>query len=167
MSHGRAAPVAVEWQGAANNQMAPFVRNIDKDPKHPDWTGSHEAAEELPARAGDDFWAVHLLSGFQGPAGTGLFGGNIGVDCDPFIPNDDDNAAILGESSESTHACVIYRETIRDSMGLEPYEQWAVTHELGHLTGPDHSDSGVMDPRLEDGSSFTAASLAKIRAKQW
>ncbi len=116
----------------------------------------HQAAEELPARAGDDFWAVHLLSGFQGAPST---------DLEP--DGESSSEAVKGIASESHHGALIYAETLRDGWQNRPERiRWTVLHELGHLTGPDHGDEGVMEP---EGwiDHFEAESIDKIRDKGW
>lgn len=71
---------------------------------------------------------------------------------------------------EESHGSIIYLETCRE---VGPYrvvwEQETVTHELGHATGADHGDGGLMGD--EEGGSgdsdFTDISLDKIRSKVW
>jgi len=100
---------------------------------------------------GSNWWCVHLVSCFQGEPDR---------DNDP----ESEGAPIGGEAIEEYHGAVIYKESLRDYNPAA--EGTIVVHELGHCTGPDHSDGWVMDP-VPSSNQFSDVSLDKIRDKTW
>lgn len=151
----------------------PFVRNVkaEKIGENLDkyFTEDHYEFDFAAYDRSEDFWTIYMLYGYKGA--TYEDGDPDGVDGASRIRDTIGEGAIEGFTDLNFTGIMFFLEGIIErNQGYQVYngttgEEDCIAHEIGHIFGAKHEDSGLMG---EDGKQnsfvFTGTTLERIRS---